>query len=515
MLIYSIKSPKINVEQKLRLLCMKKRILVVDDSLTQLTSLKLSLVKYGYEVLTANNGEEGIFVAYEHLPDLIVADIIMPQIDGYQFCRLLKNDERTKHIPIILLTQLNQRLDKFWGLRTGANAFLNKDKDLTKLASTVENFLFSSIESKQEQLNEVLDAKKFLSASEIHLKVKQIFDQTLIESTIVNEFRNLSEYLTDSNLLSKEIHALIGSIIDCNAVCVFFNDRDSQKIKELTLSLYNIDPGEKVFKELKKNFFYSLLGDEYLVHDSFFNHTIIEKTNNELFSCEEFSHLASKIIIPIVYSGKVLGGIALYHIEANKFQSTKMFNLILKELKVLMRMKWLYSETEYLTITDGLTGIYNRRFFQQTIDREFLRAKRYKHSLSVAMIDVDNFKKINDTYGHQFGDKILVRLSEIIRDSFRKTDYVARYGGEEFAVILPETNKASTYIPIERIRQKVESEKFEYKGKIIPVTISIGISDIKSAPSSCEELINSSDETLYKAKNNGKNRIELSADLEN
>ena len=164
-----------------------------------------------------------------------------------------------------------------------------------------------------------------------------------------------------------------------------------------------------------------------------------------------------------------------------------------------MRIRWLYSETKYLTITDGLTGLYNRRYFQQALDREFARAKRYNTDLSLAMFDIDHFKKLNDTYGHQFGDKVLAEIAKIIKASLRRTDYVTRYGGEEFVVILPETSLERTAIPIERLRKHIEQEDFRYGETPVRVTVSIGIANITPSVVSEKDLLKRADMALYTA----------------
>lgn len=488
---------------------MKKKILLVDDSITQLTSLKVSLLKAGYDVVTAKDGIEGIFAAYQMLPDLVVADIVMPEINGYQFCRLLKNDDITKNIPIVLLTHLNEKLDRFWGLRAGADAFLTKDRDLGNLMGIVEKFLSSSTDISEEEKKKILEERKLLTSSSIQAKVKHILDQSLIESTIINEFRNLSEFVLNSMVLNKELLLLLTSILDYNVAGIFFNDRDEKKERTVVLSLYNLNIEESIINDVKKDFFRTIFPEDFPLNEESYAYEVFEKVNNESNSVNNISEFQSKIIIPIVYSDKVLGGICLYHIKPEQFQQSRIFNIILEELKILMRIRWLYSETKFLTITDGLTGLYNRRYFQQALDREFARAKRYGTDLSIAMFDIDHFKKLNDTYGHQFGDKVLAEIAKLIKQSLRRTDYVTRYGGEEFIVILPETNLERTAIPIERLRKRIEQEDFRYGDTPVRVTVSIGISNLTPSISTEKDLINRADIALYTAKENGRNRIEF------
>ena len=167
---------------------------------------------------------------------------------------------------------------------------------------------------------------------------------------------------------------------------------------------------------------------------------------------------------------------------------------------VIKKINFMYSQTKHLSVTDGLTGLYNRRHFESNLEREFLRAKRYKSDLSIAMIDVDFFKKVNDTYGHSCGDYVLKEIAFLINEAFRKTDMIFRYGGEEFVVILTETDCKNAIIPLERLRKNVEENKFRYENKELKITISIGVTSILENSQTPWELFDLADKALYEAK---------------
>lgn len=486
---------------------MKKKILLIDDSQTQLISLRLTLAKAGYEVLTANNGVEGISAAYKNRPDIIVSDIIMPEINGYQLCRLLKNDPSTSNIPIILLTSLNEKLDKFWGLRAGANAFIIKENDFTKLTEKI-NELVETVEV-QEPYSQTKnnDNNDMLGYSNLQSRINQLLDESLIESTIINEFRNLSEYALDTTVLSKHILSLLCSIMDYDAAGIFFNDRDEKRIKKVYISINKSNASEDLMNDIKFDFFCSTFAQEYEYYKDHLSYEISEILDDVSIKIDSVEQFKSKICVPITYLDKIIGGICLYNINPNKFSQSRLLTLVLQELKVLMRLKWLNSETKYLSITDGLTGLYNRRYFQQAVEREFARARRYNTSLSIAMIDIDHFKKLNDNYGHQFGDKVIAEISSLVRSSLRKTDYVARYGGEEFVAILPETSLENAYIPFERLRKKVEDKIFEFEGKEVRSSVSIGIAAYTIDCNTETELIERADKALYEAKQTSRNLV--------
>jgi diguanylate cyclase (GGDEF)-like protein len=165
----------------------------------------------------------------------------------------------------------------------------------------------------------------------------------------------------------------------------------------------------------------------------------------------------------------------------------------------------MYSHTRQLSLTDALTGLYNRRHFENTVEREFMRTQRYGGDLTISIIDIDFFKKINDTYGHLCGDYVLKEVAYIIIDNFRKTDFVFRYGGEEFVVLLTETNLEQSKIPMERLRKTVENYKFSYNNQNIKLTISAGVACNKKQ--SVQEFIDSADKSLYQAKESGRNKV--------
>lgn len=159
-------------------------------------------------------------------------------------------------------------------------------------------------------------------------------------------------------------------------------------------------------------------------------------------------------------------------------------------------------------LRDGLTRAYNKKFFQDRLENEFAYARRHQAMLSLVMFDVDHFKKVNDTYGHLAGDAVLVNLSRIAQATLRTEDVLARYGGEEFAVICRGIPLANAGVLGERLRARVETERFEYQGARVPVTISVGVAAIPSPRvTTASELVGEADSALYEAKRSGRNRV--------
>lgn len=172
------------------------------------------------------------------------------------------------------------------------------------------------------------------------------------------------------------------------------------------------------------------------------------------------------------------------------------------------RMEELLSKVEFLAITDPLTGLYNRRYFESVLKKELTEQKRYGQAVSCLMIDVDHFKEVNDTHGHEAGDSVLKELGEILKSSLREVDTVARWGGEEFSIMMPHTDRKGALVTAERVLKDIRGRKFE-KLPGSPVTVSIGIACMSKEINTADKLFNAADLALYEAKRNGRNRIEI------
>lgn len=187
------------------------------------------------------------------------------------------------------------------------------------------------------------------------------------------------------------------------------------------------------------------------------------------------------------------------------------FSELLARVRVGARVVQYQQHLEYQTLIDPLTGLFNRRAFENKIEEEFERIKRYQHPFSLLILDIDNFKTINDTYGHHGGDSALKKIADKLREKTRRSDYPARYGGEEFVLILPETDSGSALQVGKKIRAAIKQCTFGTAARPFSLTVSIGISSntIKEY-SDWHQMLQDADRALYLAKNNGKDRVETS-----
>lgn len=227
----------------------------------------------------------------------------------------------------------------------------------------------------------------------------------------------------------------------------------------------------------------------------------------------EFQQLPYKsmLALPLVVHGRSIGAFCLFRDEANAFgqDDLRVLFIVANQCAFAVQNGRLYQETARLAITDGLTGLYNHRYFRSCIEEAVGRAEKNGNPVSMIMIDADGFKGINDKYGHQRGDQVLEGMARVITSCVRESDFVARYGGEEFAVILPDTGSREAYQVAARIHQSVAATDFSG----LRVTVSLGVATYPSGGvSSKDDLISMADELAYRAKEGGRNRI-CSADL--
>jgi len=215
---------------------------------------------------------------------------------------------------------------------------------------------------------------------------------------------------------------------------------------------------------------------------------------------------------PLKIEQKIIGVMTIEEKDGDESFSEsdlEFLSLIAAETGIAIEKARLYEKMEQMSVTDGLTGIANRRYFDTRLREEMLKAKRYNLPLSVIMLDIDHFKNFNDTYGHLIGDEILKHLATLLKGNVRETDIVARYGGEEFAVICPDCDTDRAAALAERLRDIVEKEEIhgsrEYPS--LHITISLGIGNLPEDASTEEALVKAADEALYHAKQHGRNRV--------
>ncbi len=474
---------------------MAKKVLIIDDSVTQLSSLKIFFKREGFEVETAKNGVEGFMKVYKTTPDIIISDVLMPHLGGFQLCRLLKSNRETRDIPFIMLTVLDKNLDKFWANQSGADMFLRKDYEMNTIVQNAKELtekmpVANSI--KQELLMYEIEE------DEIITQINKILDEELMKTTITNKFREIKDYTKDDKFVASSIFKILSSIIEYDVACIYFNSPDSSLPKRLIFDEQNVEIQENVMKDVWRQILSSDTED-------FKPEKVNESAKSEKLT--SIDDLISKKEFDFYYEETLIGKLCLFSRENLKWHKMRFMQTVKNELDLFLRLKYLYTKTRFLSVTDELTKLYTRRHLNSVLNQEYERAKRYGSILSVAMLDIDDFKQINDTYGHLAGDYILKEISKILIGTLRKTDFIYRYGGEEICILMPETLIEKAFIPLERLRKTIENRNFVFEGVDIKVTVSIGASMYKKELQKAEELVERADLALYQAKRMGKNRV--------
>jgi len=265
---------------------------------------------------------------------------------------------------------------------------------------------------------------------------------------------------------------------------------------------------QEVVKNMVRVF--SALGEEQIEVDRVTVQVEKRKLRPKQMTMDPKATLKSHLTLPLAVEGDIMGCISLNSDQSNAFdaQDLQFFSVIGYQMAATLKHFQRFSSIQNIAIYDTLTDLYNRRYFEERLALEAQKSFYGGTSLSLVMVDIDHFKKVNDTFGHTEGDKVLCRISSLLKASVRKKDTVARYGGEEFFLILPEAGLEESFIIAERIRHLVENTSFDVGQAEINLTVSSGISNFPvHRASSKEELVKMADLALYDAKRGGRNRV--------
>lgn len=477
-------------------------ILLADDNRLVVKITSAILEDANYSVSIAWDGLEAINKAYTEDPDLVILDIEMPKINGYQVCRLLKDDEYTRDTPVIMLTGRDQQSDKFWGMKTGADAYMTKGFKPEQLLTVVKEEVEKSRVARggRKRGN---DRSGVLEEEGVFSRVIDLLDSKLFESTILNELGALASVSQDYRQTLKEVLEILAGVAGyAVGIILMFEEED------MVIHL-NKPTARDALEAFKDNAFE--VAAEYgweVVNPERASVAIFgeEKLTDDEDNAASYTH----VNIPLRAQKNIIGVLVLSQYKRPAFTRSAgaILMLVQNQVTIVVDNARLYEAARQLAITDGLTRIYNHRFFQELFEKEYKRSDRYNTVFSLIMLDIDLFKNVNDTYGHLCGDEILKGLANLIKGCLRSMDIVARYGGEEFAMLLPETNGQEALQTAERIRQATEDHVFMGTEQGIKVTVSQGVATYPS-PGVHErsDIIAKADKALYEAKETGRNKV--------
>lgn len=453
---------------------MTARILVVDDIQANIDLLKSRLEAEYFEVLTADSGKKALDLLDTEVVDIVLLDIMMPEMDGFEVCTRIKANPAVSHIPVVMVTALDQAEDRNRGLAVGADDFLTKPVNETQLFARVKSLV---------RLKLLTDELRLRAVTTRDIAVRDLLDPAKANNAekprvlLVDERRSAFERI--SGIL--RAHAVVEHVTEPQAGLLRAAE-DAFDCVFVSAHFSNFDP---------------------------------------LRLCSQLRSLERTRFMPIIMvcdeQGDKFISRAL-ELGVNDYLVRPLDpNEVIARLKTQVRRKRYHeglrtnvAESVEMSVTDGLTGLNNRRYLDQHLSTLVERAKSRGRELSIMITDIDRFKLVNDTYGHAVGDDVLREFSKRLRANIRGIDLACRYGGEEFVVVMPDTSATVAAEVAERLRESIDAMQFTVAAgkQQLSITTSVGVASLSDRKAdNSATLMEKADKALYEAKNNGRNRV--------
>jgi len=470
----------------------RRRVLVVDDSDVTRTLLVRTLERAGFDVLAAPDGAQGAVTALRELPAVVVTDLEMPLMDGYQMLRLLKNEPASAHIPVLILTSHGEAPSRYWGLQTGADAYLTKDYDSAELVAAVTRL------AEQERPAPAPDAAVPASPIEVLARVARQLDANLLRATVVNSLLEQGLRPDDLHGTARAALEVIGRVVDAHVLAIGISAPESVTLDVLLSKGVSLSAMERCTHAILAALEFQPGAD-------------IDASVSGDRDGEGDVDPATIVSFPLRLRSAA-GTLALFPRDAAQFAaiSRSLIESLEPHLAMVIENAHLADRLQELSTHDGLTRALNHRAIHERLTEELERGRRYHHALSVILCDLDFFKRVNDTHGHLAGDAVLRAVASTLRRTLRSSDPFGRYGGEEFLVVLSETSLEAGRSTAERLRRALADHRVALPGGGgLKVTASFGVAaanELGDDPSS-EALVSLADRRLYEAKAAGRDCV--------
>ncbi len=452
---------------------MTARVLVVDDLPANVKLLEAILSAEYFEVVTACNGTDALAICARGQCDIVLLDVMMPDIDGFEVCRRLKQNPQTAQLPIIIVTALDQPSDRLKGLEAGADDFLTKPINELALITRVKSLA----------------------------RLKTLTDQLMLRAAASSEFGIADPFggavaSGDQGkiLLVEDMASRRGRIVEGLGEAGHHVDVET-------------DPKEALVRAADGGYDLVIVSLDLAAFDG-------------LRLCSQIRSLERTRLLPILViaqpeeTQRVVRGLDLgvndylvAPIDRNEMLARVRTQV--RRNRFMQRIRDSVYLTMEMAVTDGLTGLHNRRYLERHLAGLVEQARERQRPLSLLLLDIDFFKQVNDTHGHEAGDDVLREFSRRIRRTVRSVDLVCRFGGEEFVVVMPEADIRIAALVGERIRERIASQPFLIEGgeEQLDITVSIGLAARNAAADQPDTLLRSADAALYQAKREGRNRV--------
>lgn len=468
------------------------RVLVVDDSPVARSLLARTLEQSGFEVLQACDGIEGAIAALRESPQAVVTDLEMPNMDGLQLIRLLKSDPATAKLPVLILTRRDEAASRYWGRHTGADAYLTKDHEPEELIAAVNRLIEGTLPEAH--------APGPIAAGplEVLTRVAHHLDTRLQHVTLANEILERGMTAGDLRQASEAILELIAEIADTRLLGIGLAEREAATVLVLLsepLSLRAVD-GCVGALIARLNVAPSATIDAAVIGQHG-GETLVDPSDLVEFRLQLRDAEAVMVVLPR---------------DRGRFDavSRPLIEATIGHIAVVLDNARLALRLRELSTLDGLTRVLNHRAIHNRLAEEISRAQRHRRPLAVVICDLDNFKQVNDTFGHVSGDAVLRAAAQAMRHALRPIDALGRYGGDEFLAVLPDTDLAQARRVAERLRTALCAEAPRLQEtRSFRVTASFGVaasSDLGER-NGVGALVELADARLYDAKAAGRNCV--------
>ena len=452
---------------------MTARVLVVDDIPANVKLLEAKLSAEYFGVVTATNGRDAIALCERGEVDIVLLDVMMPGMNGFEVCRRLKGAPSTAHIPVIIVTTLDQPRDRLQGLDAGADDFLTKPLDDTALFARVRSLA---------RLKAMTDELRSRAVASVRLGIADPLATAAAETGLNGRVLVIEDRPSAADRVQSALSAFHAVEVESDAQQALMRAAEGD-FDAVVVSL-------------------GLEGQDGL------------RLCSQLRSLERTRNISVLLIGETEDRERILRGL---EIGAHDFLLRPIDrNELLARVRTQVRRKRFterlrdsVQSSMEMAVMDQLTGLHNRRFMDNRLSVMFDESALRARSLSLLVLDIDHFKSVNDSWGHDAGDEVLREFADRVRACTRGIDLVARMGGEEVVVVLPDTGRDAAYRVAERIRERVESTPFAVQNNTrdIKVTVSVGVSNRRAGDASSADMMKRADDALYRAKATGRNRV--------